>query len=115
MQNKENTGKLVPFNYYGKEVMVTESVREYLLHEFWKDKKRNERLSRCIGDGGNRCTKKCSECPRTRDGRAFSLEQTMDECQEIAAPDSVEFEVIEKETHEEILASYQKQIGRAHV
>ena len=39
---------------------------------------------------------------------AFSLEQTMDECQEIAAPDSVEHEVIENEIHAEVFASYQE-------
>ena len=96
------------FNYYGKDIEVSEEVYEFLIRDAWREKKRKARLSRCIGDGGNRCTKRCSECLRTRDGMAFSLEQTMDECQEIAAPDSVEHEVIENEIHAEVFASYQK-------
>jgi len=108
MKKNDKTEKLVPFNYYGEEIMVSEAVYDFLIRDAWREKKRKARLSRCIGEGGNRCTKRCSECSRTRDGMAFSFEQTIEECQEIAAPDSVEFEVLENETHTEVLASYQK-------
>ena len=91
------------FNYYGTDIEVSEDIYQFLLRDAWKQKKRRERSTRCIIEGGKRCDEPCSECPYTRSGGDFSVEQMEEIGLEIRSGESpVEDIVIENETHEKL-------------
>lgn len=87
------------FNYYGKDIEVSDEVYEFLIRDAWKQKKRKERSTRCTIEGGARCTKSCSECPYTQSGGAFSLDYMEESGIGISDGSSVESIVIEEEFH----------------
>ena len=108
MTKKDKKGKEVTINYYGTEVFVSEEVREILMRDFWREKKRKERSTRCIIEGGKRCDKPCSQCMRTRDGGDFSIEVMKEIGMEIPSQESVEDTVIKEERNKVIFAEFDK-------
>jgi DNA-directed RNA polymerase specialized sigma24 family protein len=101
MSKKEK--KLVTVNYYGDELEVTEEVRNVIVRDFWRLNKERDRHTRCIVENGKRCDRPCSECPYTRSGGDFSVEQ-MEECgvELSSGENTVEDIVIENDIHEKL-------------
>lgn len=58
----------------GEKISVSESVYRAVKRPAWTEHKRKEREKRCRIDG-HRCTQKCSECDRQKDGAPLSLEK----------------------------------------
>lgn len=108
MTNKDNKRQEVTINYYGVEIAVPEEVREVLMRDFWREKKRKERSTRCIIEGGKRCDKPCSQCKRTREGGDFSVEMMLELGMDVPAQESVEDEVIAANSLEVLLEELDK-------
>jgi RNA polymerase sigma factor (sigma-70 family) len=68
-----------------EQIPVTEEVYRAYKRPLWAEHKRKERAARCR-DGGSRCTKDCSVCPRSRDGGVLSLDKFSDDGYDAADP-----------------------------
>jgi RNA polymerase sigma factor (sigma-70 family) len=106
--DKKSTTKI--FNYYGKDVEVSEEVFDFLRKDAWKNDMRRRRSNRCMvsSEKGTlvRCEKSCFNCPRLRTGTVFSFEKTMEEGVDIKDPMNVEELITEEETQEEVRSDY---------
>lgn len=106
--DKKSTAKI--FNYYGKDVEVSEEVFDFLRKDAWKNDMRRRRSNRCMvsNEKGTlvRCEKSCFNCPRLRTGTVFSFEKTMEEGVDIKDPMNVEELITEEETQEEVRSDY---------
>jgi RNA polymerase sigma factor (sigma-70 family) len=106
--DKKSTAKI--FNYYGKDVEVSEEVFDFLRKDAWRNDMRRRRSNRCMvsNEKGTlvRCEKSCFNCPRLRTGTVFSFEKTMEEGVDIKDPMNVEELITEEETQEEVRSDY---------
>lgn len=81
-----------------KKVVVTEEVYRAYMRPEWRERKNNERRSRCSAEGGNRCTGDCSVCGFFRSGTPVSMDVLRENGGDIAdSSAAVEDEVMKKE------------------
>lgn len=73
-KNKENTAKEFYIETNGERIQVTEEVYRAFYRPVWTENKREGRNRRCRLPNGVRCTQKCSECTKMKDGSNLSLD-----------------------------------------
>lgn len=79
----------------GQKIPVTEEVYQAYMRPVWAEQKRSEREKRCRDENGNRCTKDCSTCSKTRLGTPYSLDSFRED---------FGFEPVDKTDVEELVA-----------
>jgi len=95
--NKSIEGKIETSTQFyilidGEQIFVTEEVYRAYKRPLWREKKEKERRKRCRDENGNRCTKNCNDCLKSRNGSDLSLEKLSDIGLDVADPvDYAEF------------------------
>lgn len=74
-KNKEKTAKEFYIKENGERIQVNEAVYRAYYRPVWAENKREERNKRCRLPDGTRCTRKCSECTKMKDGGCLSLDR----------------------------------------
>ena len=59
----------------GQQIPVTEEVYRAYKRPAWAEHKRQERAKRCRDENGNRCTKDCRLCEKSRERSTLSLDR----------------------------------------
>ena len=68
----------------GQLIFVSEAVYRTIRQDEWRIAKQEERTRKCRDEHGNRCKKKCADCPFFQSGAHLSLERMIEDGHEPA-------------------------------
>ena len=86
----------------GQQIPVTEEVYRAYKRPAWAEHKRQERAKRCRDENGNRCTKDCRLCDKSREGSTLSLDRFAEQGFEPADCVDIDELIAEKELYKEL-------------
>lgn len=89
----------------GTKAEVSEDIYRAYVRPVRNAQRSEERRSRCIGAGGNRCNGDCSACRYFRSGKPYSLEQTLEEGVDVKDPGPLVEDIVEQKILYEALHS----------
>jgi RNA polymerase sigma factor (sigma-70 family) len=104
-QDNQQAAKQRTIEIDGQQIPVIEEVYRAFKRPAWAEHKRQEREKRCRDENGNRCTKDCRLCDKTREGSVLSLDRFAEQGFEPAESTDIDELIAEKELLNELYAA----------